>query len=133
MLTMLNADRAQYGVAPLTLSSVLSNGSGSCVGAYGHSVHMAQMGAISHDQFPSDVCGSWNTAGENVGEAGMGSELTNLQWLDNSMMAENSPAKVPGCSGSHACNIINPAFHQVGIGIYQDASGTTWLTEDFTT
>lgn len=131
VLTMLNHDRSLYGVAPLALSSTLSYGNGSCIGAYGHSVHMGTTGVMSHDQFPADICGAYSYAGENVGYASYGSELTDLQWMNSSMMAENSPPKVPGCSGSHACNIINPAFHQVGIGIYMDASGRAWLTEDF--
>jgi hypothetical protein len=94
---------------------------------------MAQMGQISHDQFPADICVSWFTAGENVGEANFPQGgLYDLQWLDQAMMAETSPPKVPGCVGSHACNIINPSFHQVGIGVYLGSNGTTWLTEDFT-
>lgn len=131
LLTMLNADRAAYGVRPLTLNAAMTSGSGSCVGAYGHSVYMARVGAINHNQFPADICSTWTTAGENVGESNSGNELTDLQVLNRNMMAETVPARVPGCSGSHACTIINPAFRQVGIGIYQDAGGTTWLTEDF--
>ncbi|MDQ3931186.1 MAG: hypothetical protein M3328_18830, partial [Chloroflexota bacterium] len=55
MLTILNQDRAANGVAPLTLNLTMSNGTSTCIGAYGHSVHMQQMGQISHDQFPADV------------------------------------------------------------------------------
>jgi uncharacterized protein YkwD len=132
MLSMLNKDRSQYGVAPLTLNMTETNGTSTCVGSYGHSVHMEEVGAISHDQFPADICIAYTTAGENVGEAQYGNELTDLKTLDSQMMAENTPPKTPGCTGSHACNIINPAFHQVGIGIYHDSSGRTWLTEDFT-
>jgi uncharacterized protein YkwD len=133
VLSMLNADRAKYGVAPLSLNVTLTNGNGNCVGAYGHSVHMSQVGHISHDQFPADICIPWKRAGENVGEAHYPQgELYDLQRLDQIMMAETSPPKVPGCSGSHACNIINPGFHRAGIGIYVSASGAAWLTEDFT-
>ncbi len=131
MLNIINADRSQAGVAPLTLNTTESNGTPTCVGSYGHSVHMAQMGAISHDQFPADICVGFSIAGENVGEAGYGNELTDLQKLDNLMMSE--PHTVATCSTTtnHACNILNTAFHQVGIGIY-NANNTTWLTEDFT-
>jgi uncharacterized protein YkwD len=128
MLNKLNADRAAVGVSALTLNATETNGTGSCVGSHGHSVHMASVGSISHDQFPADICVSYMTAGENVGEAGFGTETADLNWLDSSMMSE--PHSV-GCSGNHACNIISPSFHQVGIGIYR-VNNVTWLTEDFT-
>jgi kumamolisin len=131
MFTILNNDRAGAGVAPLTLNSTQTNGTGSCVGSYGHSVHMASVGAISHDQFPGDICIAYSTAGENVGEASYGNELTDLQQLDQSMMSEPHDATTCSTTGNHACNIINPAFHQVGIGIY-NVNNQTWLTEDFT-
>jgi uncharacterized protein YkwD len=131
MLSILNNDRAAAGVAPLTLNATESNGTSTCVGAYGHSVHMSQLGAISHDQFPADICISYSTAGENVGESASGNELTDLQSLDSQMMAEPHTASTCSTTVNHACNILNPAFHQVGIGIYY-INNTTWLTEDFT-
>lgn len=129
MLSILNSDRATHGVALLTLNTTESYGTGSCVGSYGHSVHMAQMGQISHDQFPGDICIPYMIAGENVGEANTGSETNDLQTIDNLMMSEPYS---PGCTDNHACNILNSSFHQVGIGIDRDTYGTTWLTEDFT-
>jgi uncharacterized protein YkwD len=131
LLTLVNSDRAQYGVAPLTLSFTLSAGEGACVGAQGHSVHMAQIGYISHDQFPGDVCGIWTAAGENVGEAGYGNELTDIRVIDQAMMSEPHDLATCAAESNHACNIINPAFHQIGIGLDESAS-QTWLTEDFT-
>jgi uncharacterized protein YkwD len=131
MLNILNSTRAQYGVAPLTLNPTQSSGTSTCIGSYGHSVHMAQAGVISHDQFGyppnGDIC-SWITpVGENVGEFSSGNELTDLQQINNLMMQE---PHTPGCQGNHACNILYAQYQQVGIGIYY-ASGSTWLTEDF--
>lgn len=131
MLNQLNSDRSAAGVAPLTLNSTETNGTSSCVGSYGHSVHMSQVGSISHDQFPGDICISYSTAGENVGESSSSNEWSDLQSLDNQMMAESHTASTCSTTNNHACNIINPAFHQVGIGIYY-VNNTTWLTEDFT-
>jgi len=132
MLNILNNDRAQAGVAPLALSWIQSNGTSSCIGSYGHSVHMAAMNAISHDQFPADVCIPWSSVGENVGMSQSfgagGTELTDLRTIDQQMMSEPHP---PGCTGNHACNILNPGYHTVGIGI-DYVNNTTWLTEDFT-
>lgn len=132
MVNILNNDRAQAGVAPLTLSWTQSNGTTTCVGSYSHSVHMATVNAISHDQFPSDVCIPWMSVGENVGMSRSyyagGTELTDLRTIDQQMMSE---PHTPGCAGNHACNILNPGYHTVGIGI-DYVNNTTWLTEDFT-
>jgi uncharacterized protein YkwD len=100
-----------------------------------HSTHMASIGAISHDQFPSDVCVSHMAAGENVGEAS-GDPVTAAIWLHHSMMAEG-PCPHTGCPNGeleqhgHYLNLINPAYRHVGIGIIVK-NGVTWLTEDFT-
>jgi uncharacterized protein YkwD len=131
VLNLLNGDRSAAGIGPLTLNMTETNGTGSCVGSYGHSVHMAQMGTISHDQFPADICIAYTTAGENVGEAAYGNELTDVQTLDSEMMAEAHDPSTCSTTDNHACNIVNGAFHQVGIGIYY-TNNTTWLTEDFT-
>ena len=129
LLAMLNAARAGFRVAPLALSRLQSGGNRSCLGAVGHSRHMAIQGYISHDDFPKDVCVLHGTAGENVGVMNNETQVEALRALTRLMMAEGTPK--PGCTGSHACNIINPAFHSVGIGIYVTGR-TTWLTEDFT-
>ena len=138
MLTILNTDRAQNGAAALTLSMTQTNGTGSCIGSIGHSRDMQQSGSIWHTNpsypaasFPNDICLSYYTAGENVGEAGYGNELTDLQQLNQMMISETHSATYCAVFNNHACNIINPNFHQVGIGIV-NVNGGTWLTEDFT-
>ncbi|HLJ65814.1 MAG TPA: hypothetical protein VKX16_00465 [Chloroflexota bacterium] len=128
LLALLNQDRARYHVGPLLLDEVQSDGTRRCIGALGHSRHMAAQGQISHDDFPSDICGPHQLAGENVGVAQGWSEFFSLHRLDRMMMAEGSPR--PGCTGTHACNIINPGFRTVGIGIVKIGSAF-WLTEDF--
>jgi hypothetical protein len=126
MLNILNNTRAQHGVAPLTLNMTESNGTGTCVGSYGHSVHMQKMGTISHDQFPADICIPAMLEAENVG-MWQGDELQALQSIHNMMMGE---PYTPGCMGTHVCNILSSKFRQVGIGIYY-VNNTVWLTEDF--
>jgi uncharacterized protein YkwD len=122
LLSLINGSRAGAGLSPLTFSTVQSAGTASCVGSYGHSVHMAQVGQISHDQFPQDICIPWSAAGENVGEAS-GSESAAIQILHQLMMNE-------GPSGGHYRNIMSTTFTTVGIGLYYTGS-TLWLTEDF--
>jgi uncharacterized protein YkwD len=122
LLNLINGSRASGGLPPYTFSAVQSAGTASCVGSYGHSVHMAQLGQISHDQFPQDICVPWSAAGENVGEEG-GSESTAIETLHQLMMNE-------GPGGGHYQNIMSTTFTTVGIGLYY-TGGTLWLTEDF--
>jgi uncharacterized protein YkwD len=130
MLNIINATRAQYGLYPLVMNLTQSNGTSTCLGSYGHSVHMASMGLISHDQFPADICVASSAAGENVGQFSSGNELTDLQQIHNLMMSENHDAATCASQTNHACNILSASFHQIGIGIYFNVN-TTWLTEDF--
>jgi len=131
MLSIVNGDRANAGLPPYSLNQTESMGTGSCVGSYGHSVHMSQVGSISHDQFPADICVPFQMAGENVGMDGSANEASNLQALDSLMMGEPHDAYTCAHTVNHACNILSSAYHQIGIGIYYASNGT-WLTEDFT-
>jgi uncharacterized protein YkwD len=45
--------------------------------------------------------------------------------LTRDMLGEKPPAD------GHRLNLLNPAFHHIGIAIYRDRSGTGWLTQDF--
>lgn len=137
VLNMLNSTRVQYGVQPLTLDLTQSSGTGSCVGSYGHSLAMQQSGYIWHDNpqypqasFPNNICGYGSTVmsgAENVGMNSAGDELKELQYIHDLMMSEPHS---PGCTGNHACNILNSQYRRVGIGIVYSGT-TTWLTEDF--
>jgi uncharacterized protein YkwD len=124
LLDLINASRATAGLPPYVFSSVESNGTASCVGSLGHSVEMSQEGAISHDQFPADICLSFTSAGENVAYTSGVSESDGITETHQAMMDE-------GPSGGHYQNIMSSSFTTVGIGLYVDSTGTLWLTEDF--
>lgn len=126
-LNLINSSRAEHNLPTYTLDMTESNGTGSCIGSIGHSEHMAETGVMAHDQFPADICGSYHTAGENIGYWASGNELTDLENIHAEMMSE---PWTPGCQGSHSCNILSSAFTRVGIGIVVK-NGTTWLTTDF--
>jgi uncharacterized protein YkwD len=137
LLGMVNADRAKHNVPPLQLNRMQSAGTSSCVGSYGHSAAMARSGSIWHidphyprASFPQDICVHSGTLGENVGVSDSGSVLRDLQVLDGAMMHEPHSAAVCAATFNHSCNILNPAFRWIGIGI-DEAGGATWLTEDF--
>jgi uncharacterized protein YkwD len=138
MLKIINHDRTQSGLPKLTLKSAQSVGKASCVGSYGHSQAMARSGALWHANaqfprasFPNSICVHFMHAGENVGESSSGNAPSDLKTLDTLMMGEPHDKNLCASTVNHACNILNPAFHQVGIGVYY-SNGATWLTEDFT-
>lgn len=126
-LALINQERAGHGIAPLAIDIQESNGTTTCPGSYGHSVHMASTGQLAHDQFPADICASFfTTAGENIGESG-GSVQSAVKGIFDQMIAE---PYTPGCSSNHHCNIDQANYTRIGIGIYT-SNGTTWITEDF--
>jgi uncharacterized protein YkwD len=118
-LSLLDADRNRTGAPPLAMSPRQN----AC--SLAHSVHMSTIGHLAHDQFPSDVCIPWSSVGENVCQNANPNPRAVLLWCEQAMFGE-------GPSGGHYKNIVNRAFHTVGIGIFTDSRGTTWLTEDFT-
>jgi hypothetical protein len=137
MLSILNVTRAQYGLDPLTLDLTQSDGTGSCVGSIGHSQAMQQSGSIWHvnpsypdASFPADICVAGFGAAENVGEWPGGDEMAALIALNNLMMGEQHDPAYCAVYDNHACNILNPSYSRVGIGIVY-VGGATWMTEDF--
>ena len=137
-LNMINATRAQYGVQPLTLNMTQSLGTSTCPGSYGHSTAMAATGQIWHQNsnypaasFPANICVAYSSAGENVGEWGSSTELSEIQSIFDLMMSEQHDAAYCATYDNHACNIISSRFSRVGIGLYYSGSGTTWYTTDF--
>jgi uncharacterized protein YkwD len=132
VLSEINGARAQVGVAPLALNLTQS----AC--SMGHSQAMAASGQIWHVNasypsvsFPNDLCVSYRSAGENVGEAGGYSDAGGLAAIFDQMMAEPHDPASCAVEVNHACNILNTSFRSVGIAVYSSA-GAVWLTTDFT-
>ena len=95
---------------------------------------MAQLGYISHDQFPADLCVRHTIAGENVGAA-YGNPRDAIPFLHSTMLKEGPCIHQPCSLGEfaahgHYTNLVNPQYTRLGIGIYSK-NGITWLTEDF--
>lgn len=140
MLSILNHQRSRHHLPLLHLSVLQSFGNHHCSRSFGHTVAMARSGDIWHinpsfprASFPKDICGTHALYGENAGWQVGYSIASDLRRLEAMMMAEPHSRRqcATASAFSHACNILNPAFRRVGIGIYQ-ADGATWLTEDFT-
>ncbi|HZU99043.1 MAG TPA: CAP domain-containing protein [Planctomycetota bacterium] len=136
LLNLLNADRAQHGSPPLVLDECMSKCS------YQHSVDLANCvaagGALGSSGPNSSGTGcahldfrNGNTCGateENQGVALETSVQADLDTINSDMMAEGIPTNG---TTNHCTNIVNPSMTAVGIGLYQDAQGYLWVTEDF--
>ncbi|MFG2824895.1 CAP domain-containing protein [Kitasatospora sp. NPDC048365] len=132
VLALINQARAAQGVAPLQMLVGLQTS------ADAHNHTMAAGCGLSHQCPGEPAFGDreraagvkWGTAGENIGDGGPVANTTDAiakmaLGLTNSMLAEQPP------NDGHRRNILNPAFHHVGIELLRDASGTVWMTQDF--
>jgi uncharacterized protein YkwD len=132
VLKLINQARARAGLRRYTLTAGLWRSS------WGHDILMAHGCGLSHQCPGEPPLGAretaagvpWATAGENIGEggpvAGTEAAITQLALiLTRDMLVEKPP------HDGHRLNLLNPAFHHLGIAIYRDRTGTVWLTQDF--
>jgi uncharacterized protein YkwD len=132
VLKLINGARAQAGLPRYTLTAGLRRSSRR------HSNLMAHGCGLSHQCPGEPSLGAretaagvpWTTAGENIGEGGPVADtaagITQMALtLTRDMLGEKPP------DDGHRLNLLNPAFHHIGIAIYRDRSGTVWLTQDF--
>ena len=122
-LCLLNRQRARYGLRPLRSDPRLA------LAAWRHSRDMAQHNYFAHGDFVGRLAGvgylrgrrSW-TVGENIAW-GAGASSTPGAIVD---MWMHSPG--------HRANILNPRFHQIGVGLVAGAPvphvrGATYTTD----
>jgi uncharacterized protein YkwD len=128
LLNAVNQARKAAGVAPLTIDArihgeTLQHSMDMTCYGFGHYVPPGTTPASR--MAAAGISFTWH--GENIGEAGQGTDLQKVTWLFNSMMAEKPP------NDGHRQNILSPHFTRTGIGIYlENGSGGLWQTEDFT-
>jgi uncharacterized protein YkwD len=132
VLALINQARSAAGLAPLTVTSGLN------ISASRHNATMAGGCGLSH-QCPGEpdlgaretAAGvAWTACGENIGEGGRvadsSADIARMAvGLTQAMLNEKPP------DDGHRRNILSRSFTHVGIAIYRDASGTVWLTQDF--
>jgi len=107
-VALINAERAQVGVGPLSVSGDLTGV------ARGWSAHMAAVAVLSHNPSWTSQITNWQLLGENVGVG------SSVPLLDQAFYA----------SQHHRENELNPAFTQVGVGTVE-SGGQIWVTVDF--
>lgn len=124
ILDLINNDRAQYGRPALTLIADATTQQ--------HAVDMASIGTLFHQsaQFPNE---SFPYPYDNIfgGENAGAGDITQV---NTGMMAElGNPPNPAMCATviSHACNIINPAFTKVAIGVATGPPYGTFQVQDF--
>ena len=130
LLDQINAWRADDGKAPLAMAD------GLIASAHKHNLQMAGGCGMSH-QCPGEAgLGaritaegiSWRAVGENVAwhsSVSSGGVLAAAKGLNEAMHNETPP------DDGHRRNMLNDAYHRIGIDVIRDADGKVWLTEDF--
>jgi uncharacterized protein YkwD len=130
LLSQINAWRAADGKAPLTMAS------GLVASAHKHNLRMAAGCGMQHQCSGETSLGarisaeaiSWRAIAENIAwhsSVSSGGVLAAAKGLNDAMHAETPP------DDGHRVNMLNDAYHRVGIDVIRDANGRVWLTEDF--
>lgn len=91
----INSVRASRGLAPLGTHSVLT------AKAQLWAQHMADTACLCHSNLPDGVTVSWRKLGENIGRG------PSVDAIHNALVN----------SAPHLANMVDPAFHWVGVGV----------------
>jgi uncharacterized protein YkwD len=132
VLALINQARSAAGLRPLTITGGLN------ASASRHNATMAGGCGLSH-QCPGEpdlgaretAAGvAWTACGENIGEGGPVADSSAAiarmaVGLTQAMLNEKPP------DDGHRRNILSRSFTHIGIAIHRAASGTVWLTQDF--
>ena len=130
LLNQINTWRAADGKAPLTMTS------GLVASAHKHNLRMAAGCGMQHQCSGEASLGSritaegisWRAIAENIAwhsSVPSSGVLAAATGLNDAMHAETPP------DDGHRVNMLNDAYHRVGIDVIRDADGKVWLTEDF--
>jgi uncharacterized protein YkwD len=132
VLALINQARATAALPALTVTSDLETTSSA------HNLKMADGCGLSHQCPGEPATGDreiaagvdWTSEGENIGDGGPVTDTSAAiaqmaVGITQSMLDEKPP------NDGHRKNILSTAYTHVGIAVYRDASGTVWLTQDF--
>jgi len=132
VLALINQTRSAAGLPAYTMSADLVKS------AAAHTQVMADGCGLSH-QCPGEAdLGDretaagvhWTAAGENIGEGGPVADTTaGIAQMAVALTQDMINEKPP--DDGHRLNILSSSFHNIGIVVYRDSSGTVWMTQDF--
>ncbi len=126
LFALINHDRAVRGLYPFIWNPTLAGG------ARLHSWNMVHCG-FSHTcpdglnqcvRIANEGFAGFTDCGENIGLAGPSTPpWNNVYAVQESMINE-------GSTGWHYIHLTSTTLHRIGVGIYVDANGWVWFTED---
>lgn len=130
LLNQINGWRAAEGRAPLTMAA------GLVASAHKHNLLMAAGCGMEHQCPGEATLGSritaegisWRAIAENIAwhsSVASSGVLAAAIGLNDAMHSETPP------DDGHRRNMLNDAYHRIGIDVVRDADGRVWLTEDF--
>jgi uncharacterized protein YkwD len=117
MLQLVNLERARRGIGPLAADTAL------CAVARAHSVDMFERGYFSHNT-PEGKDPFDRMRAEHITFLAAGENLALAQTLS---IAHTGLMHSPG----HRANILNPAYHRVGIGIVEGGVHGLMISQEF--
>ncbi len=126
LFQLINSDRAACGLPPFAWDATLASG------ALLHSWNMEHCGFSHYCPDGSAPCqrianegfAGASDCGENIGLAGP----SNPPWA-NVYSVQQSMEQEP-LGGWHRIHLFSTTLHRIGIGVYVDANGWPWFTED---
>ena len=132
VLALINQARSAAGLAPLTVTDGLISSSSA------HNMRMADGCGLTHQcpgeppigERETEAGVDWTEAGENIGDGGPVAGTTAAIAQLAVLLTQDMLNEVPPDDG-HRLNILSTSFTHIGIAVYRDASGTVWLTQDF--
>ena len=126
LFQLINSDRAACGLPPFAWDDTLASG------ALLHSWNMEHCGfshtcpdgMTQYQRIANEGFAGLSDCGENIGEAGP----YPTPWAGVSSIQESMAHEPPG--GWHRIHLFSTTLHRIGIGVYVDANGWIWFTED---
>jgi uncharacterized protein YkwD len=131
-LDRINQFRASVGAAPLVLDGLLDD-----FATKGSQQLMADHTPHAHFQQAANDGSLWTSgfvaaAGENQGDPNGWPPRSSVQaQIEEILQAMWNEGPGTGAAHGHYNNIVNPAFHRLGVGLVLDGSGRLYFTNDF--
>jgi uncharacterized protein YkwD len=122
MLELVNADRAENGLAPLAPAEDVA------AVARAWSAQMAGGAGLEHNPAYADEICCWSVVTENVAWS-----EPHRFWRPGDPVARVTRELQAAllASPGHRANLLDPGVDQVGIGVHVDADGAVWITQNF--
>jgi uncharacterized protein YkwD len=124
VIQLLNQQRAAHGVGPLHANAKLAKA------ARGHSREIVSKHDFSHGSFVNRIKATGWMRGKRSWKVG-----ENLAWGEGDQATPQAIVSAWMASPPHRATLLNPAYHQVGVGVVagvpSGASGGATYTADF--